>query len=549
MTHDDLDTETATMLEGHGGTLAVEALAQQGVEAIFTLSGGHIFPLYDGCVTRDIRIVDVRHEQTAVFAAEAWAKVTRRVGVASVTAGPGVTNAVSALTTAHFNGSPIAVIGGRAPEARWGEGSLQELDHIPIVSPVCKEAVTIRQTADIGLELTRLIDAARTPHRGPVFADVPFDTFFGTARGVVPRPTSAAMGPEPEDTQLDRVAGLLAAAQRPVLMAGSDVYWEGAEEALRELAETAGLPVLMNGMGRGLMAADHDLTFSRARGLALKEADLVVVIGVPLDFRLGFGRFAKARVVHLMDRSERIASNVTLAASASGDLNLVLRGLAARTRATVPEEWLALLREKESATRNGEEEAFSTDAAPIRPPRIYGALRERLSRNSIVVGDGGDFVSYAGKLVDVFEPGRFLEPGPYGCLGTGAGYALGAQMASPGSRVFLMMGDGAVGFSMGDLDTLVRFEVPVVIIVGNNSCWGLEKHPMKQFFGYHVAAELGSETRYDQVMTALGGYGEMVRKASEIGPAIDRAVDSGTTALINVITDPEDAYPRSSNLA
>jgi acetolactate synthase-1/2/3 large subunit len=549
MSNRSSDLETAMMVEGHGGLLAVEVLCNHGVEVLFTLSGGHIFPLYDGCVKRDLRIVDVRHEQTAVFAAEAWAKVTRKLGVASVTAGPGVTNAVSALTTAWFNGAPMAVIGGRAPEARWGSGSLQELDHIPIVESVCKRAATLKKTSAIPSELDRLLLEARTPHRGPVFADVPFDTFFGSARAVVPNPRPEPAGSEPDPARLDEIASLLAAAERPLLVAGSDVYWEHAEEALRELAEQARLPVVMNGMGRGLLASSHDLAFSRARSLALKESDLVLVAGVPLDFRLGFGQFAKARVVHLMDTPERLAANVELASSAAGNLAAVFRGLASRLSAETPAEWLAALRERETAVRAAEEEGFRSNDGPIRPPRIYGALRERLAPDSIVVGDGGDFVSYAGKLVDVAQPGRFLEPGPYGCLGTGPGYALGAKLASPDSTVFLMMGDGAAGFSMGELDTLVRFEVPVVIVVGNNSCWGLEKHPMKQFFGYHVAAELGEKTRYDQVMQALGGYGEMVERAEEIGPAIDRAIESGAPALINVITDPEDVYPRSSNLA
>ncbi|MEE2776312.1 MAG: acetolactate synthase [Acidobacteriota bacterium] len=545
----EMDSETATMMEGHGGLLATEVLLNHGVEVVFTLSGGHIFPLYDGCVKRDVRLVDVRHEQTAVFAAEAYAKVTRRLGVAAVTAGPGVTNAVSALTTAHFNGSPIAVLGGRAPEARWGQGSLQELDHVPIVKPVSKEAVTIRQTVDIPAELDRLFTSAQSPHRGPVFADVPFDTFFGSTRAVIPPAGAPGAAADLDEAEVSGIAGLIGAAERPVLMVGSDVYWEGAEEALCGLAESAGLPVLMNGMGRGVVGVDHELAFSRARGLALKETDLVVVTGVPLDFRLGFGRFAKARVVHIMDRPERVATNAPLAASASGRIASILRALAGRIARRAPQPWLDKLQEREAAVRNTQEEAFGSDTNPIQPPRIYGALCERLDRDSIVIGDGGDFVSYAGKLVDVHQPGRFLEPGPYGCLGTGAGYALGAHFASPESRLFLMLGDGAAGFSMGDLDTLVRFEVPVTIIVGNNSCWGLEKHPMKQFFGYHVAAELGEETRYDQVMQALGGYGELVSEARELGPALDRAMESRGPALVNVITDPEDAYPRSSNLA
>ncbi|HUP22338.1 MAG TPA: acetolactate synthase [Thermoanaerobaculia bacterium] len=540
--------------QGHGGLLAAKTLAASGVDTMFTLSGGHLFSLYDGCVQEKIRLVDVRHEQTAVFAAEAWAKVTRRPGIAALTAGPGITNGVSAITTAHFAGAPLLVLGGRAPQARWGQGSLQELDHVPILASVTKRAETCTATGDIPSRVASGLISACTSHRGPAFLDLPLDIAFGMAETEPIRlALGELVGPEPEPADLRRIGELLARAERPLLVAGGDVYWEGAEGELQALAEAAEVPVSMNGLGRGTLPADHAAAFSRARSLATREADLVLVVGTPLDFRLAFGRFS-APVVHVMDRPERLATHVPLAASAAGDLRRALTGIleacvangtTGRRRA-----WLERLRGEEAERRRGEEAQLASAATPIHPARIYGELRRRLDRNAIVIGDGGDFVSYAGKLVDTYTPGCFLDPGPYGCLGTGPGYALGAKLAHPDRQVVLLLGDGAAGFALGDLDTLARFGLAVTVIVGNNRCWGLEKHPMQQLYGYHVAAELSGRARYDLVAGALGGAGEIVEEAGALGPALDRALAYRQGPyVVNVLTDPDDQYPRSSNLA
>jgi acetolactate synthase I/II/III large subunit len=542
-------------MEADGGRFAAEVLRRHDVDTVFTLSGGHLFPLYDGCVKTDTRLVDTRHEQTATFAAEGWAKVTRRPGVAALTAGPGVTNGVSAMTAAWMNGSPVLVIGGRAPQARWGAGSLQELDHVPIVAPITKHAATITAAERIPDGLNEALVHARSPHRGPAFVDVPLDA-WGVASAAIPdapgRDELTGGAPDPE--QVATAARLVAEADRPVLMVGGDVFWACAEEALRRFVETARVPAFANGMGRGLLPADHELAFSRARRAALKEADLVVVAGTPLDFRLGFGSFGEGvPVVHLCDAPESVSANVELAASTAGDLQRTLVDLAEAV-AAVPgtfdhAAWVTRLRDEEDARRAGEVDALEADGSPIPPSRVYGELRRRLDRDAIVIGDGGDFVSYAGKYIDTFTPGCFLDPGPYGCLGMGAGYALGAGLAAPRRQVVVLFGDGAVGFSLGDLDTLARFDVDVVAIVGNNGIWGLEKHPMQMIFGYDVAADLRPGTRYDEVAIALGGSGELVTEAAEVGPALDRAFATRGLTLVNVLTDPADAYPRSSNLA
>ena len=536
---------------GHGGDQVLAALAPFGVKELFTLSGGHIFPLYDAAVKQgDVVLYDVRHEQTAVFAAEALAKLTRRPGVAAVTAGPGVTNSVSAVTTAWLNGAPLVVLGGRAPEARWGLGSLQELDHVPILAPVTKQSLTAGGGDDLAAATYRAVQSAMTPHRGPVFVDYPMDVLFSEGSGTVPdEPMPVGETPDPDGVA--KVADMVAAARCPALLVGTDVYWDGAWEALRAWVEAQRLPAFANGLGRGCLPADHELFFSRTRRLLRSDADLVIVAGTPLDFRLSFGRFGDAQVVHLTDSAESVSTHAQPAATVSGDLVQMLTVLADGPAPAHPSErdqWVAKLRGEEDAARASEEDLLTTAADPILPTRVYGELRQVLDRDAVVIGDGGDFVSYAGRFVDSYLPGHWLDPGPYGCLGTGLGYAMAARVVHPDRQVVLMLGDGAAGFSLMDADSLVRHNLPVAIVVGNNGCWGLEKHPMRQMYGYDVAADLQEGCRYDQVVAALGGAGETVERPDDIGPALKRALDSGVPYVVNVICDPEHAYPRRSNL-
>jgi acetolactate synthase I/II/III large subunit len=533
-------------VEGHGGDLALAALRGYGVDEMFTLSGGHVFPLYDAAHNTGVRILDVRHEQSAVFAAEAVAKLRRRPAVAALTAGPGVTNGISGITSAFFNGSPVVVLGGRAPQFRWGSGSLQEIDHIPLVRSVTKHAETISSSEDIPAAVGRAVTAALTPHRGPAFLDLPLEVIFSRAEIEL----AAVAAPDPVEADPDevaRAAAMLVGAERPVIIAGSDVYAGDAVAALREAAEALQVPVFTNGMGRGSLPPEHSLAFARARRAALGGADVVCVIGTPLDFRLGFGDFGGAQVIHIVDAPGQRATHVSPAAAPAGDLRLILGALAGHSARH--DGWVAQLREVEQAAKAKEVDALTAETDPIRPSRVYGALRTVLERDAVTIGDGGDFVSYAGKYLEPAVPGAWLDPGPYGCLGTGMGYAMGARLTYPDRQVCVLMGDGAAGFSLMDVESLVRQNLPVVIVVGNNGIWGLEKHPMRMMYGYDVAADLQPGLRYDDVVTALGGAGETVAKAGDLEPALRRAFDAGVPYLVNVLTDPEDAYPRASNLA
>ncbi|KRE39501.1 hypothetical protein ASG73_04100 [Janibacter sp. Soil728] len=539
-----------------GGTRAVCAARAHGVSTMFTLSGAHVFPLYDGAVTADppMRLLDVRHEQTAVFAAEATGKLTRTPGLAVLTAGPGVTNGISAITQAHFSGSPLVVLGGRAASFSWGRGALQELDHPSLLGAVTKRAATVAAVDELADEVDNAFALAAAPHRGPVFLDVPMDELFGDAPGA-PVAATTATRMAPDDGDVDAIARLLAGAERPLLVLGTDVWSEGAELAALRFVTDLGLPTITNGMGRGIVPAGHDLLVGKARRAATGECDLAIVVGTPLDFRLGYGSFGgsggrpDAQVVHVADSPGQLSAHADPTATAAGDLTSFFDLLQAAVEPLGHPDWSswsARLADEARARTASDRDLLTSTVSPAHPARIYGELVPRLADDAVVIGDGGDFVSWAGRFIEPTRPGSWLDPGPFGCLGAGLGAAIAARIARPSSQVVLLLGDGASGMSLMDVDTLVRHDLPVVMVMGNNGAWGLEKQPMQMLYGYDVAVDLAPETRYDQVVTALGGGGELVTDPAQIGAALDRAFASGVPYLVNIVTDPQIPYPRST---
>ncbi|MFN2611646.1 MAG: acetolactate synthase [Actinomycetota bacterium] len=531
----------------HWGSAVAAALKARDIDTIFTLSGGHLFPIYDGAKDENIRLIDVRHEANAAFAAEAWGRLTRNAGVAAVTAGPGVFNTINGLATAQKNGSPLVVLGGRAPETRWGMGSLQEIDHVPVAAPLTKRSETA--TDKVVTQISAGIREAMTAPRGPVFFDFPLDLIASGDSGDPDTRPPVIVEPDPDS--IARLAEMIASSERPLLLAGSNVYADGAWEAMVAFVEAARIPTFTNGMGRGTIPADHELTFSRARSLAMKQTDLAIIVGTPFDFRLSFGdRFPKdASVVHIDSSPELLTNNRELTIGIGATIDLVFTALANKTQGSKSETWISTLTDDENKKKAEVSAELSSDRTPIHPMRVYGEITKFLDRDAIVVGDGGDFVSYAGREVPSYVPGAWLDPGPFGCLGVGPGYAIAAKLLNPDKQVALLLGDGAFGFAGMEFDTMVRHNLPIVGIVGNNGIWALEKHPMRAFFGYDVVADLRQETRYDKVVEALGGYGETVTDPDGLAPALKRAFDAGVPALVNVLTDPDEIYPRNANLA
>jgi acetolactate synthase I/II/III large subunit len=543
-------TETATRV--HGGRLVAQRLKAAGVSHLFTLSGGHLFSIYDGCREEGIALVDTRHEQTAAFAAEGWAKATRQPGVAALTAGPGVTNGMSAMAGAQANASPMVVLGGRAPAMRWGMGSLQEIDHVPFVEPLVKLARTAGSPDAIPGLVDEALRVALTPPSGPAFLDFPLDHVFSEGApsdAPLELPDARSL---PAAEGVERAAELLRGAHRPVIMAGTGLYWAWGEDALRALAEELTIPVFLNGLARGCVPADHPQFFSRARSAALKGADVALVIGVPMDFRLGFGgSFGdETQILAVGSAPPERPHPRPVAAELYGGVAATLDALREGAKGG-PErgEWNLRLRAIENEKRAAEDAELTDERAPLHPMRVYHELKQVLDRDAIVIGDGGDFVSYAGRMIDTYEPGCWMDPGPYGCLGSGPGYAIAAKLARPDRQVCLLLGDGAFGFAGMEFDTMVRHGIPVVGVMGNNGIWALEKHPMEFLYGYSVAADLQPGLRYDKLVETLGGHGELVETPDQLKPALERAFASGKPALVNVLTDPTVAYPRKSNLA
>jgi acetolactate synthase-1/2/3 large subunit len=537
--------------EAPTGELIAHALARASLGPIFTLNGGHIWGLYLGAAALGLPMVDVRHEQTAGFAAEGWAKVTRRCGVAAVTAGPGVTNAVSAIAAADQNESPILVLAGRAPQSRWGMGSLQEMDHLRLVSGLTRRAGTVLKAEDAYRGTMESIRAALSRRTGPAFLDVPVDTFFQTAPVPDPEPLAADRGESPDPDLVRRVAGMLRAAQRPAIVAGSTVWWAHAEEELARLAEAAQAPLVTNGLARGVLPPDHPLFASRARGKALGGSDLVLVVGATLDFRLNFGEpplFAEGvQIVSVdVDARQRRPGPALL-----GDLRAALAALAESDlggSGSGRQSWVEEVTEAGEEARRADLALAEAGGSPVHPARLVAEVERSCDPDAILVGDGGDFVSFAGRLIHRRRPGLWIDGGPFGCLGSGPGYALAAKLAYPDRQVVLLAGDGAFGFSGLEFDTMVRHRVPVVAVIGNNGIWALEKHPMQRLLGTSLLADLAPKTRYDLVVEALGGHGELVERPEEIAPALERAFRSGVPACVNVICDPAAEYPRASVL-
>jgi len=540
--------------ELHGGRLVARRLKAYGVSKLFTLSGGHIFSIFDGCRDEGIDIVDVRHEQTAVFAAEGWAKVTREPGVAALTAGPGVTNGMSGIAGALMNRSPILVLGGRAPQMRWGMGSLQEIDHIPFVEPLVKFAGTPMSTVEIPGMVDQALNASLSAPSGPTFLDFPMDFVFQAAPdcGTDATPPTPWTGPAVSGSELDKAIDLLKNAERPAVMAGTNLWWGRGEVELLKLCEEIGIPAAVNGMARGSIPADSPIFRSRARSATLQGADVALVIGVPMDFRLGFGAsFGSDTKLIVLDVAKPEREHPReVAAELYGAMPATLAAIREGIGGPLDtKEWLASTAAVEVEKRAAEDVELNDSRAPLHPMRLYKELANFIDRDAIVVVDAGDFGSYAGRVIDSYVPGSWLDPGPYGCLGAGPGQALAAKLAHPDRQVVLLLGDGAFGFSGMEFDTLVRHGVQVVGVMGNNGIWALEKHPMEFLYGYSVAADLQPELRYDKVVEALGGHAELVSKPDEMRPALERAFSSGKPALVNVLTDPTVVYPRRSNLA
>ena len=534
-----------------GGQLVARMLRQEGIGTVFTLSGLHVAPIYAGCVEEGLRLVDTRHEQAAAHAADAWARLTRGAGVAVVTAGPGVTDAVTGVANACSANVPLVLLGGAAPTFNLGRGALQEMPQVPLFSSITKWADRVPSPELVPSFLAKAFRVARAGRPGPVFLELPWDVLSNGADAALceqqGRYRSDARSPG-DPAQVEAALALLGAAARPVILAGSSVWWDGAWEALAALADATGAPVYLNGMGRGCLPPDHPSFLQLSRKEALAQADVVLVVGTPLDFRVGYGTeptFAPgARLVQVDVDAAEIGRNRSVDVGIVGDSRSVLAALAGAAGRWGGAGWLASLRAAEVRRRSAQEAFERSEQRPIHHFRLARALDEVARRVGDVtfVGDGGNVVAVAAKVLRVAGPGRWLDPGPLGCLGVGAPFAIAAKLLAPERPVCVVQGDGAFGLNGMDYETAVRFGLPMVIVVGNDAAWGQIRVPQRAMYGEEKApATTLAPTRYDEVVKALGGEGEHVEYPDDLVPALERAFASGAVYCVDVAIDPEAA--------
>ncbi len=529
----------------HGGKIAAKALKQAGVDCIFTLSGGHVMAIYDGCLDEGIRVVDVRHEQAAVHAADAWSRLhPGKLGCAVLTAGPGVTDGVTGVANAWRANSPILVIGGQGPFNNLRRGSLQEMDHVGVMRPITKWADACFDTRRIPEYIELAVRNAVSGVPGPSFLEIPMDVLGGQVEPEQVRwPRFRTQAPRLSPAREEVVAALqiLRAARNPVLMAGTGVKWSQASRELNAFLDETRMPAFVNGMGRGQVRYGSPQLFNRVRKEALAKCDVFVLAGSLLDFRLNFGRAipAAAKIIQLDLDNTLIGQNRSPDAALVGNLGasfeLLLQLMKDESVQLDWSGWRDELRVREDAMERELESQLNSNEVPIDPLRMCREVRDFIDGNVILIGDGGDIVAQASKVLPVMSEGAWMDPGPLGTLGVGMPFALAAQIAHPEKRVLIVYGDGSFGLNGFEYDTAVRFKLPIVGIVGNDGAWGQMLRPQVAVYGEKRAvATLLEFTRYDRVVEALGGHGEYVERPEQIRPALERAFASGKPALVNV---------------
>ncbi len=530
----------------HGGKLVARALKMMGTECVFTLSGGHIMAIYEGCKDEGIRIIDVRHEQATTHAADAWSRLNPgKIGVAIVTAGPGVTDSVTGVANAWRANSPILVLGGQGAFSELGKGSLQEMDHVSVMKPITKWAGACYDTSRIPEYIELAVRHAITGIPGPAFLELPMDILGAPAeidQTVFPpiRTTPPLISPQRDEVLA--ALRILEKSKTPMLMCGTSVKWSYAQSQLIKFLEKTRIPAYANGMGRGAIPRGSEILFNRTRRTALKGCDVIVLAGCVLDFRMRFGQTIPkdAKIIQLeMDNlliGHNRASDVALVGNLACTFESMIQVMDEESITIDSKAYSEELRAKEVEMEAALTKDLGSDAVPIETPRFCSEIAKFVEQDDemIVIGDGGDVVAQSSKVVPIPRKGFWMDPGPLGTLGVGMPFGLAAQATFPDRKVLIIYGDGSFGLNGFEFDTAVRFNLPVVGIIGNDAAWGQMMRPQVALYGEPTAVLLG-HTRYDKVVEALGGHGEFVEKPDDIGPALERAFASGKPALVNVI--------------
>jgi acetolactate synthase-1/2/3 large subunit len=548
-----------------GGHLVAKALKNEGIDVIFTLCGGHIIDIYDGCIDEGIKIIDVRHEQVAAHAADGYARMTGKPGCAVVTAGPGTTDAITGVANAFRAESPFLLIGGQGALSQHKMGSLQDLPHVDMMQPITKFAATVPHTERIADMVSMAFRECFNGAPGPSFLEIPRDVLDAQVdlkKARIPaagqyRASTRSLG-DPDDIQ--RLADILVKSERPCVLLGTQVWTCRASDAAREFVRTLNIPAYMNGAGRGTLPPGDPHHFNRTRRYAFDKADVIVIVGTPFDFRMGYGkRLSSSATVVQIDLDYRtVGKNRDISLGIVGDVGRILKAVtdAATGRtdngAKKREAWLEELRAGERAGGEKLAAMFHSNSKPINPYRVAWEINEFLTEDTIYIGDGGDVVTITAQAVQPRQPGHWMDPGPLGTLGVGVPFAMAAKYVHPEKEVLCYFGDGAFSLTGWDFETCVRFNLPFLGVIGNNSAMNQIRYGQIAKYGANrgdVGNKLG-DVPYSKFAEMLGGYGEEVYEPDQIRPALERgreAVKSGKPALINIWVDPNVYAPGTMN--
>ncbi|MFM0322310.1 thiamine pyrophosphate-binding protein [Caballeronia glebae] len=541
-----------------GGHLVARALKNEGVDTIFTLCGGHIIDIYDGCVDEGIRIIDVRHEQVAAHAADGYARQTGKLGCVVTTAGPGCTNAVTGVATAFRSESPIIHIGGQGALTQHKMGSLQDLPHVDMMAPITKFAATVPSTERVADMISMAAREAFNGAPGPAYLEIPRDVLdreIDVTRAVIPQPgryraSTKSVG---DPQSIEQLADLLVNSERPAILFGQQVWTARGHEEAIALLRGLDVPGYFNGASRGLLPPGDPHHFDRTRSQAFAKADLIVIVGTPFDFRMGYGkRISRDLKLVQIDMDYRtVGKNRDIDLGLVGDpgaiLGAVLQASTGRLKndkRQARQAWMRELAALEETATAKLMPLFTSDASPIHPYRVAHEINQFLSDDTIYIGDGGDVVTISAQAVRPRRPGQWMDPGALGSLGVGTGFAIAAGLANPEKEVLCYYGDGAFSMTSFDMETANRFGVPYIAVIGNNSAMNQIRYGQLAKYGEERGnvGNLLSDVPYGRFAEMLGGYGEEVREASKIAGALQRARESvaktGKSAVINIWVDP-----------
>jgi acetolactate synthase-1/2/3 large subunit len=545
-----------------GGHLVAKSLKAEGIDVIWTLCGGHIIDIYQGCVDEGIKIIDVRHEQVAAHAADGYARVTGKPGCAVVTAGPGTTDAITGVANAFRAESPMLLIGGQGAHDQHRMGSLQDLPHVDILKPITKFASSVLTTERIPDMISMAFREAFAGAPGPVYLEIPRDVLdakVDPAKVRMPkfgqyRASTKSIG---DPREIEKLADLVVKSKKPAILLGTQVHTCRATDEAIKFVKTLNLPAYVNGAGRGTLPPGDAHLFHRTRSQAFLAADLIIIVGTPFDFRMGYGRrlSSKATVVQIDLDYRTVAKNRDVSLGLVGDCGAILAAVlqAASGRASngakEREDWLKELRAAEAKAEAEWAPNINSNKTPIHPLRLAKEINDFLTENSVFIGDGGDVVTNASHVIKPKRPGHWMDPGPLGTLGIGVPFAMATKHVHPSKEVVVLFGDGTFGLTGWDMETAIRFKLPFIGVVGNNSCHNQIRFGQIAKYG-RARGDIGNQlgdVEFSKFAQMLGGYGEEIRDPNQIGPALRRARDSGKATLINVWIDPEAVAPGTAN--